>query len=260
MRITKVTSKLKWNKARLLVYTGFAYLITLIAEDQIWGTHYATWIWGGVFIVWGFAQSLRTKLVYYAVFGILCGLGAWHYELVAHADTFFNMPTFLLHLNVIIILVLIWGEKVFDRQETLERNARRIFELAAAKVNEAADGFTGRPFVVGKAKYSKEEIESFSRFMQASELTKTRIEGDKVILTFSLTASPLTKPPLNKVSYVSFDADGNIAVQISKADYKQYKEQLTFDQLCAALADLFKRFLEYYRDGKENRILTELGR
>ena len=77
---------------------------------------------------------------------------------------------------------------------------------------------------------------------------------------FSLTASPLTKPPLNKVSYVSFDADGNIAVQISKADYKQYKEQLTFDQLCAALADLFKRFLEYYRDGKENRILTELGR
>jgi len=60
-------------------------------------------------------------------------------------------------------------------------------------------------------------------------------------------------------SHVSFDHSGNFAVQISKSDYRQYKEQITFDQLCAALVDLFKRFLQYYRQGKESRILVELG-
>jgi len=255
-----VTSKLKWSKTRLLLYVGFAYLITLIFEDQVFGTQYATWIWGAVFIIWGLWQWFRTRLVFYAIFGFLCGLGAWHYQLAAHGDTIFSMLTFLLHLNVIILLAFLWGEKVFDRQDTLERNARRIFERAAANVNDAADGFTGRPYAGGKADYSVAEIESFARFMQASDLTVTRTENSKVILTFSLTTSPLTKQPLDKVNFVSFDSDGNIAVQISRKDYRQYKEQLTFDQLCASLAELFKRFLQYYREGKENQILVELGK
>lgn len=253
-------SKLKMNKSRLLAYFGFAYLITLIIESQLWGTQYTTWIWGGVFVIWGVAQWLRTRLVFYVVFGILCGLGAWHYQLAAHADTMFSMPTFVLHLVVIVTVLVLWGMKIMNQQEGLEKNARCIFELAAAKVDDVADGFTGRPYVVGKANYSKEEIESFARFMQASELTKTRIEGDKVILTFSLTTSPLTKSPLQKLSYVSFDAKGNISVQISKADYQQYKKQLTFDKLCAGLAVLFRRFLKYYQEGKENRIMVELGK
>ena len=257
--IMKSRSKLKWNKARLLVYIGFAYLITLIAEDQAFGTHYATWIWGAVFIIWGVAQSLRTRLVYYAVFGVLCGLGAWHYELAVHAVTVLSIPTFALHLIVIVAMLLLWGMKVMNQQEQLETHARRIFEQAAGQVEDAADGFTGRPYVIGKAGYSKEEIQSFARFLDASRIVKARIEKDKTILMFSMTTSPLSRLPLEKVSHISFDPSGNIAVQISKADYRQYKEQLTFDQLCAALADLFKQFLKYFREGKENRILTELG-
>jgi len=255
-----VTSKLKRDRARLLAYFGFTYLITLIIEGQTLGTHYATWLWGCVFIVWGVAQSLRTKLVFYAIFGIFCGLGAWHYELAAHADTVLSMPTFVLHLIVIVAMLLLWGLKVMKQQEQLEAHARRIFEQAAGQVEDVTDGFTGRPYVVGKAGYSKEEIQSFARFLDASRIVKARIEKDKTILMFSMATSLLSHPPLEKVSYVSFDSSGNIAVQISKADYRQYKAQLTFDQLCAALANLFKRFLEYYKEGKENRILVELNK
>ena len=255
-----MTSKLKRNRARLLAYFGFAYLITLIIEGQTLGTHYATWLWGCVFIIWGVIRSLRTRLVFYTIFGIFCGLGAWHYELATHADMILSMPTFVLHLVVIAAVLFLWGMKLMNQQEQLEAHARNIFEQAAGQVEDVAEGFTGRPFVMGKADCSKEEIKSFAQFMDASRIAKADIEKDRIILKFSMTASPLVKLPLDKMSYVSFDSNGNISVQISKADYKQYKEQLTFDQLCAALADLFKRFLEYYRDGKENRILTELGR
>ena len=252
-------SKLKWNKARLLIYVGFAYLVTLIAEDQFSGTHYATWVWGAVFIVWGTTKTLRTKLAFYAILGILCGLGAWHYELAVHSDTILSVPTFILHL-VVIAAVLFLGLNVMNQQEQFETHARRIFEQAAGQVEDVEDGFTGRPYVVGKADYSQEKIQSFARFLDSSRIVKTRFEKDKTVLMFSLAISPLSKQPIEKMSYVSFDGSGNITVQISKADYRQYKEQLTFDQLCAALANLFKRFLEYYKEGKENQILVELSK
>lgn len=251
-------SKLKSNKARLLIYFGFAYLITFIAEDQMFGTHYALWIWGAVFIIWGIAQSLRTSLVFYAIFGLLCGLGAWHYALVTQADTIFSMPTFFLHLAIIAAMLFLGGMKLMRQQEQLETHARKIFEQSASSVPDAKNGFTERPYAFGKIDSSKDEIQSFARFLDAAQIAKAQIEKDKTILTFSMTTSPLSQPPLEKVSYVSFDSKGNISVQISRADYKQYKEELTFDQLCKAITNLFKRYFEYYKAGKENRILTEL--
>ncbi len=78
------------------------------------------------------------------------------------------------------------------------------------------------------------------------------------MLIFSMGISPLSNPSLQKVSYVSFNSEGKISVHISEHDFKRYKEQLTFDQLCASLGDVFKRFLEYYKKGNEARIGIEL--
>jgi hypothetical protein len=61
-----------------------------------------------------------------------------------------------------------------------------------------------------------------------------------------------------KVSYALFDGQGDLVVNVSKSDYNQFKDQLTFDQLCASVADLFKRYLQYYREGKESRIAVEV--
>ena len=47
-------------------------------------------------------------------------------------------------------------------------------------------------------------------------------------------------------------------VSISEYDYRQYRKKFNFDQLCASVGDIFKRFLEYYEDGNEDRIITEL--
>ena len=58
--------------------------------------------------------------------------------------------------------------------------------------------------------------------------------------------------------FTRIDPDGNISVSISAFDYHQYRKSFSFDQLCESTGDIFKRFLEYYKDGREARIVTEL--
>ena len=252
-------AKLKWNNARILAFAGFGYLITLIVESQLFGTEYATWIWGVIYVIWDFAQTLRTRIYYFSVLGLLCGLGAWHYQIAATADTILTMPTFIMHLVIILASLLLWGIKVMSRQAELEANARRIFELAAGQIEDTANGFTERPFVAGKVEHTWEDILAFVRFLDGSHIAKLRVESDIVRLLFSLSVSPLSNPQLDKISHISFDSNSNMIVQISKSDYRKYKEQLTFDQLCAALANMFKRFLQYSCEGREQRIISELG-
>lgn len=252
-------SKLKWNKARLLAYLGVAFLVTLIAEDQLYNTHYSLWVWGLVFIIWGIARTMRTKIAFYAVFGIMCGLAAWHYILAAYWHTVLSMPTFLIHLIVNAALLIFWGFRIFSKQERLEQNARRLFELAAAGVTATSDGFTGRPFAAGKSDSDIDEIRNFGRYLDALDIVKTVFDDAATRLNFSMTTSPLADSSGENVSYVSFDRRGGLMVNVSRTDYQQFKDQLTFNQLCGAMADLFKRYLQYYCEGKESRINVEMN-
>jgi hypothetical protein len=61
-----------------------------------------------------------------------------------------------------------------------------------------------------------------------------------------------------EVSHVVIGYDGNLTVGVSEKDYRDYRERLSFDQLCASLADIFARFFDYYRKGLESRIIVEL--
>jgi len=136
--------------------------------------------------------------------------------------------------------------------EKLESNARRLFNLAAEHVHEAFNGFTDRPYSACKAEYSKDEIRGFSRFMGGQKIVKSIIQKETIILAFSMGISPLKEPDL------SFDNEGNVSVHISAYDYNRFKEELTFDHLCASMGDIFIRFLEYYNKGLESRIIVEL--
>ncbi len=251
-------SKLRWNKARILQYFGFVYLVTMILEDQLFATHYSTLVWGVVFIIWGILQTMRTRLVFYALFGILCGTGAWHYELAAHMNTIFSLPTFIVHLVIIIAVLLLWGVRIFSQQEQLEANARSIFELAAENISETHDGYTSRPYATGNSMLDADVMRAFARFMDSSAVVKSQIDPNDVVLRFSMTTSPLANQDGSKISHVLFDRHGTISVVIAQSDYRQYKEQLSFDQLCQGVAEVFKRFLQYYQEGKESRIMAEL--
>jgi len=69
----------------------------------------------------------------------------------------------------------------------------------------------------------------------------------------------LLKRGYKKDTYVTFDFNGNVSVNIAKKDYQKYKEEFTFDQLCSSLGNLFIEFLELYLKGKSREIIDKLN-
>lgn len=135
---------------------------------------------------------------------------------------------------------------------------RQVLELAAKPVTESRDGFTARPFAAGKTGSGQDEIIRFGKFLMKHGIVYTHFRKDRVILTvggLSWWHFLSGKQNWQKVTYVSFDKDGNITVQISHNDYLKFKDQITFDQLCASLGDLMLRFLSYFHAGEEEKIL-----
>jgi hypothetical protein len=135
----------------------------------------------------------------------------------------------------------------------------RIFlELAAEPINDTKDGFTNRPYPIGKIDYSKEQIIGFAKYLNYNLISTSIIGNEKIILVLSNSLFqyiPGIKPNLENVTYISFDYVGNMAVQISQNDYKKYKDQLTFDQLCSSLGNLFVEFLNNYKTNNKKAIM-----
>jgi hypothetical protein len=70
--------------------------------------------------------------------------------------------------------------------------------------------------------------------------------------------SPLSVHEPSEISYVQFDYGGSISVRIAQKDYIRFSRKFTFDLLCGSMEGVFRRFLEYYINNEEDRILIEL--
>ena len=57
---------------------------------------------------------------------------------------------------------------------------------------------------------------------------------------------------------VIFQYDGHVSAHITEKDYKKYQQELTFDQLCASLGNLFIDFLYFFNNGESNKIVEIL--
>ena len=157
----------------------------------------------------------------------------------------------LLFLLVIITLYNYFTKKVSYRH-------RKVFELAARPVEKTTDGFTPRPYPVGEVHFKKEVITDFAKFLTKNLIAMSYFEKDKIYLVIDQnewTYARILKPNFKNQTYVSVDYSGKISVNIAKKDYKKYKEEYAFDELCESLGNLFKSFLEYFKDGKQDKII-----
>lgn len=141
---------------------------------------------------------------------------------------------------------------------------RKVLELAARPVTQTTNGFTSRPYPAGQAKYTREQIEKFARFLMRELIAIYIKEKNRVVLVINSSGMAsffsFIKPYLVKTTWVSFDFSGNILVSISEKDYKKYREELSFDQLCESLGDLFRTFLEHFLKGDEETIMNMIKR
>lgn len=208
------------------------------------------------FIIMGIYQIFRYKSWIYLVLGLLIGNATINGMASFHVGPFNAASYYISFILVILFIILNWP--FLYGQERFEANSRRLFKLACDSIMETSAGFTARPFFAGKTEYSKERIEGFARFLKGKYIAKPVYREQGVYLLFSLGASLMLDIEPQQVSYVLFDKTGQLSVHISAYDYKQYTERFTFDQLCNSFGSMFKRFLEYYQEGHDDRIITEL--
>lgn len=164
----------------------------------------------------------------------------------------------LLMIVLMIILIPLYTLHFYGLFKKInQRRYRAILELAARSVHESEDGFTRRPFPAGTIEYTQEEIFEFGKFLQKHLIVLTKKEKNGLRLIINkpgiLWFQPLDS---TKATYVSFDWNGNVSVNIAENDYRKYKDELTFDQLCASLGTLFKNFLVYYQKSENKKIIS----
>jgi len=139
---------------------------------------------------------------------------------------------------------------------------REILELAARPVEGAADGFTSRPYPSGSAEFSREDARGLARFLLKYVIAYPVFETDRVVLIiprYMWSYLIFFKRKYDNETYIAFTDSGQVSVRIARPDYQAYKEELTFDQLCASLGDLFKQFMGKYRQGEAGAIIERLN-
>ncbi len=208
------------------------------------------------FVIMGIFQMIRYKLWVYPVMGLLIGYSTLQ-SLYAYDYLFFTLWSYLIGIFVVALFIVInWP--ALKAHELFESNTRRLLKLAVDTINETDAGYTARPYFTGKIQYDYEDIQGFARFMKSKYFAFPEYRSQGIYLLFSLGTAVIKEPEPGQVSYVLFNKNGSINVHISPFDYKQYRKRYSFDQLCDSLGTTIMRFLEYYEEGNETRIRSEL--
>jgi hypothetical protein len=172
---------------------------------------------------------------------------------------FTGQRTLSLLINISLLILVLYMIPCYFRHEIKHR---RILELAARNVSDARNGFTPRPFPSGKAEYSKGELYGLSEFLRRHLIAVPFVDSGGIALTipddwlgrlYNLHGHYLDD------TRVIFQFNGEVSAHITEKDYKKYREEWTFDQLCAALGSLFIEFIELYKDGDGERILDRIS-
>jgi len=212
---------------------------------------------GFFFFIMGVLQWFKYRLWIYPVIGFfLCILCFQASALYPHSFSIYKVTYFITFIILVMIVIVNWS--TLYGQERFELNSRRLFKLAAENIEETGDGFTQRPFSAGKIPMSKEDLKGLSRFLNGKYVVKSFHESDSIIFAFSMNKSLMKLDDPQEVSHVTIDFNGNLSVFISEADYGDFTARFTFDQLCNSMAEIFRRFMEYYQQRLESRIITEL--
>jgi len=239
------------NKLRSILWKG---------GDVEWGVPYVTILLVSLmFIILGVVQWYRYRNWIYPVFGSLMGITTALVSFIFLRDDtpgIFVLTFFICLILIILFIIINWN--TIYHHERFEMNSRRLFRLAAERIIETSDGFTERPYSAGSIEATRDELLGLSRYLHANFIVRPFYLEDSISLTFSMNKSLMVVEDPSDVSHVTMDSRGNISVKISGKDYHDYRHSFSFDRLCVSMAGVFTRFLEYYKNGHESRILSEL--
>jgi len=212
-----------------------------------------------MFIVLGIKQWLRYRNWIYPALGFIVGITTAQVSCLypySVCPGIIKITYFISFIILVFFVVVNWNSIYFH--ERFEINSRRLFRLASQAIYRSEDGFTERPYSGGRLEGTRDELLGFARYLHGNFIVMPFYYEESICLAFSMNKSLMVIADGKEVSHVIIGFDGSITVKISEKDYLDYRTRLSFDQLCASLADIFSRFLYYYRKGLESRISIEL--
>jgi len=204
--------------------------------------------------IWGYFLAARPEQTEEIILllGVDPGAG-----FVPWLKSYMTMPVWFAILIINFVIFYSLGP-ILLKALGLEKAAIRLFRLAAREITDETNGFTDRPYHAGEHPYTRDRIIGFASFLEEKKLCRAEFPGSGIRFIFSMGISPLNNKYKDQLSYVDFGDGGSLNVFISERDYKQYKKQYTFSQLCELMGKTFLRFAEYYVNNNENRIITEM--
>lgn len=274
-----MNSSIKWRPTWKLWIPLLLFLIPLILEDQLIGTILTPYLYSVLLIVYGIIYFIRTRLWQAFTIATATALATSVYFLAERPgqtaesfqqagipvgegfqimlEQYITTPVWFVFL-VLCFLSYVTNGPVFTRALELESAAIKLFKLCARQHITENNGYTERPFSAGKHNYNSNQLFSFATYLENKKICVAEFPDKGVKLKFSMGISPLNKKVTAKVSYVAFEENGTVTVFISQSDYRQYRRQYTFDQLCERMGNIFLRFAEYHVNHFESRIITEM--
>ncbi len=167
-------------------------------------------------------------------------------------------PAFaILLMAAIFFLVFV----LFTRQA--KWRGRDLLELAAQPIEEISEGYSQRPHPVGRCDFSRQDVLDFARFARRKLIAMTYTEPGRVVFVPVKMGTEFGYLFVRNRDYandtwVAFENDGQVSVNISQGDYLAFRDDFDFDQLCRSLAKVFIDFMNMYRKGQQSRIIDRL--
>ena len=258
--------KLKPDRNFYPILLPFAYLVIAALVGAIWGVKMFFNVLTVVF--WGYAlyslliyvRTLNAGFLVSMLFQATVGFLTLSMPATIHDPANKGWTIFFLFAELFFMIWLV----LLTVNRKIKWRGRDILELAAAPVEKIGDGYTPRPLPSGKTELTKQQIEEFAEFARRNLIAVTYFGKDKIVFVPVVTGRESgfilgLKSDYTDETWVAFDKDGNVSVNIAHRDYLEYKESLAFDQLCASLGDLFVEFIEMRNRGEDVRIIDRLN-
>jgi len=171
---------------------------------------------------------------------------------------FTSLRILVVIINIPLLILMIYMFTVFFKHIALHR---KILELAAQPVEDVKNGFTHRPHPSGKTDFSKGELYGFAEFLRRYYIALPFEESQGIALTLPedwLGRRTNAQGHYTDDTRIIFQFDGNVSAVITEKDYKKYREEWSFDQLCTSMGNLFIEFLDLFKNGEGGRILDRI--
>lgn len=250
-------------------FSGLLLILGLLGISAIVGALFglasALKVLGGLILlyaVYSLNVWIRTMNIGYLVATLYqTALGVFTMTMPSNLEAGLRSPFNRIFLVIYILLLPVLGYYAFTKK--IKWRGREILELVATPVEEVGNGYTPRPLPAGKLEYTRNELLAFAEFVRRNLIAITFNEGQRVVMVVVKMGEEFRymlglHNHIQDETWVSFDIEGEVSVNISHCDYLEFREALSFDQLCESLGQLFIEFFELFQRGEGVRVIDRM--